>query len=186
MSNLAGSIAGDRESGLYSKLSSMPVSPWTESLGRIITVIVFSSIGSSIIIIVGLITGAEFVIGSIDLMLSIGIVLLIVFASSGIGLIISCFVGSESAASHVGVAIVLLNFFIGVALPYGDLPELLQPFARINPISSGNSMITTLLIGQDVVGYNPWSLVDIGLLICIPVLALIIGLYLYSRYSWSR
>ena len=42
MSNLSGSIAGDRDHDLYSKLSSMPISPWFESIGRILTVIVFS------------------------------------------------------------------------------------------------------------------------------------------------
>lgn len=186
MSNLAGSIAGDRDHALYSKLSSMPISPWTESLGRIITVIVFSTIGSFIIIVIGLLTGAELVIAPVDLMLAMGIGLVIVLASAGIGLVISCFVRSESAASHVGVAIVLLNYFIGIAIPYGDLPELLQTVARINPMSSGNSMITALVIGQDFVGYNPWNFLDIGMLLGFSGLFFVIGLLLYSRCCWHR
>ena len=65
MSNLAGSIASDRDPDLYSKLSSMPIKPWSDSLGRIITVVVFSSMGSAVLAIIGIVIGAEVVVGGL-------------------------------------------------------------------------------------------------------------------------
>ncbi len=186
MSNLAGSIAGDRDHDLYSKLSSMPISPWSESIGRIITVIVFSSIGSIIILSLGLLTGAELVVGMIDLPLIICVWFFIVLISAGFGFIISSFVRSESAASHVGVAIVLSNYFIGIAVPYGDLPEMLKGFARFNPISAGNNMIASIVYGQDFVGYDPLILIDLGLMFILCSVIFVIGMLLYSRCCWRR
>ncbi|MGY5877058.1 MAG: ABC transporter permease [Candidatus Thorarchaeota archaeon] len=186
MSNLAGSIAGDRNHDLYSKLSSMPISPWSESIGRILTVIVFSSIGSVLIFTLGLATGAELVIAGFDLLLVLGIGLVITLTSIGIGLIISAFMRSESAASHVGVAAVLTNYFIGIAVPYNDLPGMLKIVARLNPLSSANNMIASLAIGPDVVGYDPWTFFDIGLMLTLCTALLITGLFLYSRRCWRR
>ena len=115
MSNLAGSIAADRNHDLYSKLSSMPVSPLSEGIGRVLTVIVFSAIGSFVILIIGLGTGAQFMVTVEDLVLVLGIGLLITLISAGIGFVVSSVIKSESAASHVGLAIVLANYFIGIA-----------------------------------------------------------------------
>ncbi len=186
MSNLSGSIAGDRDHDLYSKLSSMPISPWFESIGRILTVIVFSSLGSVLILTLGLATGAELVVAGVDLFVILGIGLVITLTSTGIGLIIAAFVRSESAASHVGVAAVLTNYFIGIAVPYNDLPEILKTFARVNPLSSATNMITTLAIGPEFIGYDPWTFLDVGLMITLCVVLLTTGLLLYSRYCWRR
>ncbi len=184
MSNLSGSIAGDRDHDLYSKLSSMPINPWAESIGRILTVIAFSSLGSLIILTLGVVTGAELPVAPSNLVFVLGIGLVIMLAVSGAGFIISSFAQSESAASHIGVAIVLANYFIGITVPYKDLPELLKGVARYNPISAGTNMMTTLVLGQDVVGYNPLNFFDVGLMITLCGIILVVGLLLYSRRSW--
>ncbi len=186
MSNLAGSIASDRDHDLYSKLSSMPIKPWSESLGRILTVVVFSAMGSTVLTIIGLVVGAQVVVATVDFLVVLGIGFVIVLTVSGIGLIIASFVRSESAASHVGVAIVLVNFFIGIAFPYSDLPEVLKVVARINPIASGSNMITALVLGQDFVGYNPFNFLDVGLMLSLSGIFFIIGLFVYSRFCWRR
>ncbi|NHI84105.1 MAG: hypothetical protein EAX81_07365 [Candidatus Thorarchaeota archaeon] len=186
VSNLAGSIAGDRDHGLYSKLSSMPVSPWFESIGRILTVIRFSFLGSTAIIVVGVLYGAQFTITVVDLLWAIGIASFIAIAAAGIGLIVGSFVKTESAAAHVGVAIVLVNYFIGAAIPYAELPDLLKPIARISPFSSGNNMIATRFLGAEFIGYNPWSLLDLGLLLTLSVALFITGLVVYCRFCWKR
>ncbi|TFG28374.1 ABC transporter permease [Candidatus Thorarchaeota archaeon] len=186
MSNLPGSIAADRDHDLYSKLSSMPVNPVYECLGRIATVFVFSGIGSVVVIALGLAIGAELVVGFMDLPLIIGLASVIVLFSSGIGLIVAGVVKSESAAAHVGVAIVLLNYFIGIAFPYRDLPDLLKPIVHVNPICLGNNMIAALSVGEEFVGYNPFNFIDITVMILLTAILFIVGLKIYSRCCWRR
>ncbi|MHA3963215.1 MAG: ABC transporter permease [Candidatus Thorarchaeota archaeon SMTZ1-45] len=186
MSNLPGSIAADRDHDLYSKLSSMPVNPLYECLGRIVTVFVFSAIGSLAIIMIGLALGAELIITSLDLPLVVGAASGIVLFSAGLGLIIASVVKSESAAAHIGVAIVLVNYFIGIAFPYGDLPDLLKPMVHVNPVCIGNNMIAVRTVGEEFVGYNPFNFMDITVMLVLTILLFTIGLYIYSRYCWRR
>ncbi|MFX1580297.1 MAG: ABC transporter permease [Promethearchaeota archaeon] len=186
MSNLPGSIAADRNHDLYSKLSSMPVNPLHECLGRIVTVFVFSAIGSLVVIVLGVVLGAELVVTSIDLLLIITLASVIILFASGVGLIIASVVKSESAAAHVGVAIVMLIYFIGIAIPYNELPEVLRPVVHLNPICLGNNMIAELAVGNGIVGYNPFNITDVTVMLLLTTLLFIIGLYVYSRYCWRK
>jgi ABC-2 type transport system permease protein len=186
ISNLPGSIAADRDNDLYSKLSSMPVNPMYECIGRIVTVFVFSGLGSLIVIALGLVLGASLVVSATDLLLIVSLASVITLSAAGIGLLIAGFVKSESAAAHVGVAIVMLIYFIGIAFPYGDLPEFLRPIVHLNPICLGNNMIAVLTVGHELVGYNPFNLIDVTVMLMLTTLLFIMGLYIYSRNCWKR
>jgi ABC-type polysaccharide/polyol phosphate export permease len=186
ISNLPGSIAADRDHGLYSKLSSMPVNPVYECLGRIATVFVFSALGSLVVVALGLVLGAELIVTSTDLMLIVGLASVVTLFAAGVGLIIASFVKSESAAAHVGVAIVMFIYFIGIAFPYRDLPEVLRPLVHVNPICQGNNMIAVLTVGEELLGYNPFNFVDVTVMILLTTSLFIIGLYAYSRNCWRR
>ena len=164
----------------------MPVNPLFESLGRIFTVIGFSFLGSIAIILVGVFLGAEFAVVIMDLLWAVGIAFFIAIAAAGIGLMVGSFVKTESAAAHVGVAIVLANYFIGTAIPYAELPDLLKPIARISPFSSGNNMMAARLLGPEFIGYNPWNPFDLGLMIALSMSLLITGLMVYCRFCWKR
>jgi ABC-type polysaccharide/polyol phosphate export permease len=186
MSNLPGSIAADRNHDLYSKLSSMPVSPVYECLGRIVTVFVFSALGSMVIIALGLVLGAELIVTFTDFTLILGVASVIILFTTGLGLIIASVVKSESAAAHIGVAIVLINYFIGIAFPYRELPDLLRPMVHVNPVCIGNNMIAVLTVGEEFMGYNPFNLMDASVMLLLAVMVFIIGLYIYSRNCWRR
>jgi ABC-type multidrug transport system permease subunit len=86
-------------------------------------------------------------------------------SSVGMGLIISAFVKGESAATHIGVGVSMLIFFASVAMPYWTVPSFLQVFSRINPISAANNMIVFLLEGEVYIGYNPFNLVEVSVVI---------------------
>jgi len=186
MSNLPGSIASDRDHDLYSKLSSMPVNPVNECLGRIATVFAFSAMGSAIVIILGLVLGAELTVTTIDMLLIAGLAAVIVLFAAGIGLIIASVVKSESAAAHIGVAVVLVNYFIGIAFPYRDLPDLLKPLVHVNPMCLGNNMIAALAVGEEFLGYNPFNFIDVTVMLVSTAILFSIGLYIYSRCCWKR
>lgn len=186
MSNLPGSIAADRDHDLYVKLSSMPIKPLFECLGRVVTVFIFSGLGSLVLIALGLALGAEFSVATIDMLSIIGISSIFTLFAAGIGLIIASLVKSESAAAHVGMALVLIFYFIGIAFPYNDLPELLRPVVRLNPICIGTNMIASLAIGEEFVGYNAFNYIDIAMMLTLTGILFTAGLYVYGKYCWRR
>jgi ABC-type multidrug transport system permease subunit len=186
-SNLPGSIAMDTERGLYLKMASMPVSPWKESLGRIIATWIFSLVGAALMLSAGLLYGAVFNGSLTDILAAAGFSFLTAVASVGVGLIIASLVKGESAATHTGVAMTLLTYFLGgMALPYTSLPEVLRVFARLHPITSANASMIFLLEGESYIGYNPLGAVQVCTTVASSLLVLAVGVALYSHLCWRR
>jgi ABC-type multidrug transport system permease subunit len=185
--NLAGFIAADRERGLYDKILSMPVVFWKECIGRIFAVWIFSFVSMILLVLLGIIYGARFDFGLIELIMCLGYFLIIGLAGVGTGLIIASFVKNESVATHMGVALTLVVFFLGgMAIPFSDLPNIIQLFAQIHPVSSANASIVYLLINEDFAGYFP---LNIGQIMFTSILSLIlfsIGMIIYSNFSCKR
>ena len=187
MANLPGNIAQDRERGLLSKLMSMPISPWRDFVGRILALIAFSCLAAILVVSVGYICGARFSYTLIGGWQSIGFLLLIFLASSGIGMLIGTFIKHVHGAIMSGVGIAVVTAAIsGVMTPYSSLPLILQQFARIYPVSSANSSITYLLVGKDYVGYDPLTASQTTLTIVISLLLFFAGLIAYSRFCWRK
>jgi len=187
IANLPGNIAEDRERGLLSKLMSMPIKPWKDFVGRILALLAFSSLAAILVALVGFICGAKFSYTMTGAWQSIGFLLLTSFASAGIGMLIGTFIKHVHGAIMTGVGISVVTASIsGVMAPYSSLPELLQNFARIYPISSVNSSITYLLVGEDYSGYNPLTTTQTTLTIIISILLFVAGLIAYSRFCWRK
>lgn len=185
--NLAGFIAADRERGLYRKIMSMPVVLWKECTGRILAVGIFSFVSMILLVLLGLIYGAKFDFEVIEIIMCLGFLLLIGLAGVGTGLIIASFVKNESVATHMGVALTLVIFFLGgMAIPFSDLPNLIQLFAQVHPVSSATASIVYLLIDENFVGYNPLSIGQVILTSLLSSMLFFIGIILYSNYSCRR
>lgn len=186
-SNLPGSIATDRERGLYLKMASMPVSPWKEGVGRVLAVWIFSLIGAVLMVMSGVLYGAGFDCGLTDILSAAGFSLLTALTSVGVGFIIASLVKGESAATHTGVAITLLTYFLGgMALPYSNLPKVLKAFARLHPISSANASMIFLIEGEALVGYNPLNTAQTTITASLSLLLFIVGMVSYSKLCWRR
>lgn len=185
--NLPGSIATDRERGLYLKMASMPVSHWKEGMGRILAVWIFSLIGAALMLVSGALYGAKYNLGLFEVLAAMGFGFLTALTSVGVGMIIASFVKGESAATHTGVAITLLTYSMGgMALPYSNLPAALKAFARLYPISSANASMVYLLEGEAFVGYNPLNMPQTILTISLCLLIFFLGMILYSKFCWRR
>jgi len=187
MANLPGNIAEDRERGLLSKLMSMPVRPWRDSMGRILALLAFSSLAAVMVILVGFVCGARFSYTMTGVGQSIGFLLLTSFASAGLGMLIGTFIKHVHGAIMTGVGISVVTASIsGVMAPYSSLPELLQNFSRIYPISSVNSSITYLLVGEEYAGYPPLTMSQTTLTTIISIVLFAAGLIAYSRFCWRK
>lgn len=187
MANLPGNIAQDRENGLFSKLMSMPVKPWKDFVGRILGLLAFSSLSVILVMLVGYICGARFSCTIVGAWQFIGFLLLISFASAGIGMFIGTFVKHTHGAIMTGIGICVVTASIsGVMTPYSSLPLPLQDFARVYPISSANSSSIYLLAGKDFAGYNPLGAGQITLTIILSFLLFAVGLIIYSKFCWRK
>ena len=156
MANLPGNIAQDRERGLLTKLMSMPINPLRDFVGRILALLAFSSLSAISVVVVGYACGARFSYTMVEFAQAIGFIALIFIASAGIGMLIGTFIKHVHGAIMTGVGLTVVSAAIsGVMTPYAYLPQVLQQFATIYPISSANSSITYLLVGKDYAGYNP-------------------------------
>jgi ABC-2 type transport system permease protein len=187
MANLPGNIAQDRERGLLTKVMSMPVSPWRDFTGRILALLAFSGLSAILVIAVGFVCGARFFFTGVDFLGSLSFILLVFVASAGIGMLIGTFVKHVHGAIMSGVGLTVVSAALsGVMTPYAYLPSVLQNFARIYPISSANSAITFLLVGEEYAGYNPLSMGQTVAAACLALLLFIIGLVAYSRFCWKK
>lgn len=187
IANLPGNIAQDRERGLLFKLMSMPIKPWRDFVGRMLGLLAFSSFAVVLVAVVGYVCGARFSSTMIGVWQSIGFFLIMLLASAGIGMIIGTFIRNVHGAIMTGVGISVVTAAIsGVMAPYSSLPTLLQGFARLYPVSSGNSSITYLLVGEDFAGYNPLSVGQTASTIMMSFLIFVAGLIVYSKWCWRK
>lgn len=187
MANLPGNISKDRERGLLTKLKSMPVSPWKDFVGRILGLVAFSCLASILVILAGIVCGARFSGTIISVFQCIIFLLIIFFASTGIGLIVGTMIKHTHGAVMTGVGIsVVTASTSGLFAPYSSLPPILQGFSQVYPISSANSAIMYLLLGKSYAGYNPLSINQITATIILSFLLFVAGLILYSKFCWRK
>lgn len=118
---------------------------------------------------------------------SLAFILLIFVASAGVGMLIGTFVKHVHGAIMSGVGLTVVSAALsGVMTPYSYLPSVLQNFAEIYPISSANSAITFLLVGEEYAGYNPLNFTQIALTTTVALLLFILGLIAYSKICWKK
>lgn len=185
-SNLVGFIVADRERGLYRKIVSLPINLWEECLGRIVAVWIFSFFCLGFLGLISIMNGAFFNFGIFEIIMSLGFLFLIELSTIGTGLIIASFIKSESVATHFGVALSLLIFFLGgMAIPYSNLPQFIQLFAQIHPVSSATASIINILIEAEFFGYNSLHFNQILFTTLLSVIIFLIGILIYSKHSYE-
>ena len=186
MSNLPASIAGDRANGLLAKLKSMPIKPYRDFIGRISAVTILSLLAAALVLVVGIAVGARFTGAGVEILQAIGFVLLVICASAGVGLIAGTLIKHLQGAIMTGVGIAVITSAIsGLFVPYEGLPVPLRTFARVYPISSAQASIVHLLVGPDMIAYNPLTFGQITLTISLSFALLLAGTVLYSRLGWK-
>jgi ABC-type multidrug transport system permease subunit len=187
MANIPGNIAEDRERGLLFKLMSMPVSPWKDFIGRFIGMVVFALIALILVLLVGFACGARFAPHSNGVWIAIGMILIIIFTSAGIGMLVGSLIRNIQGAIMTGVGIAVVTAAIsGIMAPYYALPSILQKVSRIIPVSTANSSIIYLLAGEELAGYNPLSINQVVLSISVTIVLFAVGLLIYSKLCWKK
>jgi ABC-2 type transport system permease protein len=187
MGDLPGNVAGDRTSGMLTKLKSMPFKPWRDFLGRILSFLTFSAIPIVVVLLVGSLLGAQFPVTLTSVFGAIGYFVLMILGATGIGLIISALIKSQQGAIMTGVGMTVLTASIsGMFAPYSFLPSYLQTFSKLYPLSAINSSLIYLLEGEAYAGYNPLNPSQFVFTIVSALILFLVGALVYSKYSWGE
>ena len=185
--NLPGLISRDRETGLFLKLKSMPINPWNDFMGRLLGTSLLSLVSAAIILLVGLVYGAQFNGNVVNYIETFGFLLLTIISAAGIGLIIGSFSKLVMTTFFCGLGITLVTAFTsGIFIPYESLPSFLQTLARFYPISSASSSSIYLMVDKIAIAYNPLTLAQVISTILISFVFLAIGVLCYSKLGWKR
>lgn len=128
-------VSKDVSEGVMDRFRTIPMSRAAVPLGRTFTDLITSAIGLVIMVGIGLLVGWKIENGLVPALEAFGLILLLRFALSWVGLLVGLSVTPETADAWVPVVFpvsMLSNSFV----PISGMPGWLQPIAEWNPISA--------------------------------------------------
>jgi ABC transporter DrrB family efflux protein len=129
-------LAEDLERGVVDRFRSMPMARSAVLLGRTLADLVRNVLILGLMIAVGYLIGFRFHGGVLQALASVAVVAAFGFALSWIFAFVALTVrGAEAAQSAGFVAIFPLVFASSVFVPVSSMPDWLQTFARVSPVS---------------------------------------------------
>ncbi len=158
---ISGSLIKERDSGTMLKLKSMPVSYLTIMLGKIFAYIMICFCQFAVILLIGKIILPLFGSPAFEIGASPGLFFLILMSSicaaTGYGIMLGTVLKSYEQASMFGpVSIVIAAAIGGIMVPVYTMPDFIQPFCVLSPLSWGqNAFYDILLRGGDITSVYP-------------------------------
>lgn len=159
------SLVRERLSGQMDRYRVAPLSSIELLIGKYVAFAVLSLIVTALVgaLLVGLL-GVPLLGGWLPFT---GIVLLLTFASLGVGLLISLVADSERSAVQLSMLILLASvFFSGFVLPVTDFAQWMQYISYALPVTHGIASLQDVMLRGDVrQAWMPGALAGIGLIL---------------------
>jgi ABC transporter DrrB family efflux protein len=161
-------LSEDLNKGLIDRFRSLPTSRASVLAGRTVADVVTNLLGILILLGTGVIIGFSFETGVIESVGGVLLLLLFGFASSWIFAVIGMSVSSPEAANGIGFTLIFPITFISSAfVPVDSMPDALQWFAEINPVTIIVDAMRHLWLdtpaGNNVWGAVVWALALIAI-----------------------
>src|SRR5687767_3840338 len=156
-------LAEDMGKGLIDRFRSLPTARASVLAGRALADVGTNLLGMTILLVTGLIIGFSFDASVLEILAGIALLLLFGFASSWIFAVIGLSVSTPEAANGVGFTLIFPITFISSAfVPVESMPDGLEQFAEVNPVSVVVDAMRALWLdapaGDAVWGAVAWSL----------------------------
>jgi ABC transporter DrrB family efflux protein len=166
-------LAEDMKKGLIDRFRSLPMSRSAVLTGRTLADVATNVIQLAVMIGVGLLVGFDFSTSVLDVIAGLALLLLIGYAFSWVFAFIGLASSSPEASNAFGFIIILpLTFASSVFVPVESMPDWLQSFAKVNPITTMTDATRALFVGtpahNDVWGAVVWAL---GIVVVFALLA---------------
>ncbi len=157
-------------------------------IGKMLAYLVYTLISLVFLLIFGFIMGSDFDLSLNTVLTSLYLLLMLIFASWGIGLIFSSLLRNNK--KFVGAIAVFpiftVIFFILSAIRtnfFNRFPQIIIDIINFNPFTLSPSMVVQLLVGDGwIVAFNPLSTISLIISSLFPIILFVIGVYLYNKF----
>jgi ABC transporter DrrB family efflux protein len=141
-------LAEDLRRGLIDRFRSLPMSRAAVLTGRTLADLATNVIQLGVMIGVGLAVGFRFMTGAPEILAGFGLLLLIGYAFSWVFALLGLTASSPEASNAYGFIVILpLTFASSAFVPVESMPDWLQAFAEINPITVFVDAVRALFLG---------------------------------------
>jgi ABC transporter DrrB family efflux protein len=142
-------LSEDLERGVVDRFRSMPMARSAVLLGRTVADLVRNVLIIGLMIVVGYVIGFRFHAGLPGALMSVAVVSAFGFALSWIFAFVALVVGGAEAAQSAGFVVIFpLVFASSVFVPVSSMPDWLQAFAKVSPVTlTANTARSYALVG---------------------------------------
>ena len=149
-------LSDDLKKGLMDRFRSLPMSRSAVLTGRTLADISTNTVQLVVMLAVGFAVGFRFTTETRSILVGIGLLLLIGYASSWTFAFIGLTASSPEAANAIGFTVLFPVTFVSSAfVPVNSMPSWLQPVAEHNPFTTMVNAIRHLFIGAPA-GNDVW------------------------------
>ena len=130
-------VAKDNTLGVMDRFRSMPVARSSILIGQTLADLISTTVVLGFMMVCGLVVGWRVHTGLLSFLAAYGVLLLLQFAASWVGVYLGTIVKDVETAGKLGPLIMPLTMISNVFVPTGNMPVVLRAISDWNPVSSG-------------------------------------------------
>jgi ABC-2 type transport system permease protein len=158
----------DIQKGVFDRFRSLPVWRPSPLVGALLGDLVRYSIGSAIVITLGLVLGFRPEGGAVGVVLSVGLLLVFSFCLSWLWTMLSLILRTPNSVAGVSMMVMFpLTFVSNIFVDPKTMPGWLQAVVEVNPITHLTTVVRGLMDGSVPAGEIGWVLVSSVLLVAV-------------------
>ncbi|GAB3953173.1 ABC transporter permease [Kribbella albertanoniae] len=158
----------DIQKGVFDRFRSLPVWRPSPLVGALLGDLVRYSIGSAIVITLGLVLGFRPVGGAVGVVLSVELLLVFSFCLSWLWTMLSLILRTPNSVAGVSMMLMFpLTFVSNIFVDPKTMPGWLQAVVEVNPITHLATVVRGLMHGSVPAGEIGWVLVSSVLLVAV-------------------
>jgi ABC-2 type transport system permease protein len=178
VSGVAITVAMDMTEGITARFRTMAISRASVLAGHVLGNTIQAIIAVALVLGVGLLVGFRPTAGLMDWIAAGGLIVLISFALSWVGVAMGMQSKTVETASNLPLILTVLPLLGSGFVPTGSMPEWLQGFAQYQPFTPFIEAVRALLLGTPL-GENLWLAIGWAIVIAI-------GGYIWSMAIYER
>jgi ABC-2 type transport system permease protein len=158
----------DIQKGVFDRFRSLPVWRPSPLVGALLGDVMRYSIGSAIVITLGLVLGFRPEGGAVGVVLSVGLLLVFSFCLSWLWTMLSLILRTPNSVAGVSMMVMFpLTFVSNIFVDPKTMPGWMQAVVEVNPISHLATVVRGLMDGSVPAGEIGWVLVSSVLLVAV-------------------
>jgi ABC-2 type transport system permease protein len=175
---IAISVAMDMSAGIIARFRTMAIARGAVLAGHVLGNVIQTMLAAALVVIVAVLVGFRPTTGPLEWLAVIGLLALTSVAVSCLCVALGLTTDSVETASNLPMFLMILLFVSSAFVPVASMPEPLQTFARINPITPIVETVRGLLYGTPI-GMN--GVLAVGWNIAIALASYLWAMRLFER-----